>query len=115
MFFHESCGTDVFEDDGNLHIEHRTVRACFDVGQCQTLSGKEQNKNTTDILTALNVPFIVGRALVEEHEEDGESEDESEDESEQVEASCAVPVLPQTSSPGILARYPVPPRCRHRW
>lgn len=63
--------SDVYEDDGNLHIFIRNEWACFNVGQGQTLEGKEQNENTRKVLTALGLEkHITNRSLVEEEEEE---------------------------------------------
>lgn len=63
-----------FEDDGSLHVTRSGLRAAFDVGEGQSLSGKAQNKNTRAVMEALDVP-VTDRVLVDEKDnEDGDDE-----------------------------------------
>ena len=71
-FFGNGMGkNDVHEDDGNLHIIYRGGHYCFDVGKCQSLSGKEQNERTRSVLKELGMESkICDRTLVEETEDE---------------------------------------------
>lgn len=58
---------DVFEDDGYLHICEGRVRACFDVGDAQSLDAERQNKRTRSILTDLDMTIKIGpRTLIDD-------------------------------------------------
>ncbi len=75
MFFEDKDAQKPVEDDGNLHITKRGLRACFDVGNGQSLSGKDQNENTRTILKALGMEDAINdRTLVDETDEDEENE-----------------------------------------
>jgi len=62
-----------YEDDGSLHLHKRGGWACFDVGNGQSLSGKEQNERTRKIMEALGLP-ITDRVLVDETEDEEDDE-----------------------------------------
>jgi len=67
--------TSFYEDDGNLHLFKGKGWACFDVGQGQRLSGKEQNIRTRAVMTVLGLEnYINDRVLVDETEDDDEDE-----------------------------------------
>jgi hypothetical protein len=64
---------EVFEDDGALHIRKPNgFRACFDVGNGQSLCGDEQNSNTRRILTAMKMIKHIGEHTLVDEEEDEE-------------------------------------------
>jgi hypothetical protein len=67
-FYYNEKGSDVFEDDGFLHIYKNMVRAVFTIGQ--DLPAKEANERTRAILTALGMEKkITQRVLVDEIDE----------------------------------------------
>ena len=70
-FFKDSHQQEPFEDDGNLHIVRNGLRACFDVGNGQSNTGKKQNVLSEHILAALGIKsYIRNRVLVEEDDEE---------------------------------------------
>lgn len=73
-FYEDRRPADVFEDDGTLHVMYRGLRAVFDVGSGQSLTGEEQNTRTRLILEKLDRP-VTDRVLVEEYEDDDEETD----------------------------------------
>jgi hypothetical protein len=58
-----------FEDDGCLHIMHKSERACFGIGQ--DLSGQEQNERIRAVMTAMG-KRITERVLVDEEDDEDE-------------------------------------------
>ena len=75
-FFHDNDNgkLNAYIDDGTLHVEKPgEQRACFDVGNGQSLSGKQQNDRTKAILTDLRLKrLITDRVLESEVEMDEE-------------------------------------------
>lgn len=71
-FIREKSGkTNVHEDDGTLHVTKGSIRACFDVGEGQRLSGKEQNARAKELLKALNMEsYATKAAFTDEYEEE---------------------------------------------
>lgn len=63
---------EAFEDDGYLHVRFGGgLRAVFDVGNGQLLSGSRQNERTRQVLNVLRLPELIGkRTLVEEDEKE---------------------------------------------
>jgi len=75
IIWNKETSQEPFEDDGNLNITKRGIRACFDVGCGQSLGGKEQNERTLAVLNALGITkFANDRVLVEEHDDDCDDE-----------------------------------------
>lgn len=74
LFFEDKRPADTFEDDGTLHVMYRGLRAVFDVGSGQSLTGEEQNARTRMILEKLDRP-VTDRVLVEETGDDDEEDD----------------------------------------
>lgn len=72
-WFIDDSGDDVFEDDGTLHVIRHGIRACFDVGAGQSLSGYEQNQNTIKVIEHLGITsYNNKRVFVEETNEEDE-------------------------------------------
>jgi hypothetical protein len=75
MFCEGENGTDVFEDDGYLHVRRRGTRAVFNVSKGQTLNGEEQNKRTVIVMEALGMKSKIDeRVLVDEEPDEEENE-----------------------------------------
>lgn len=70
MFVPDSTLSKPYEDDGTLHITKRGMRACFDVGRGQSLSGAEQNKRAVAVLSALGLPKTEDTMVDEEEGDD---------------------------------------------
>src|SRR5579864_2056706 len=73
MFFDDETGSSVVEDDGNLHITRRGKRACFDVGNGQSLNGKQQNERAKKILAELGIEATKDALVDETDDEDDEN------------------------------------------
>ena len=76
-FEDEEMEDDAFEDDGCLHVRVNCLRACFDVSNGQSLSGREQNIRTRAVMESLGLVKkfepLTGRVLVDESEPDDDS------------------------------------------
>lgn len=71
MFFDDDTNPAPCEDDGNLHITKRGLRACFDVGMGQNATGKVQNERAKKVLEALKITkFKPEMVFVDETEDD---------------------------------------------
>lgn len=73
MFFPDSPSKPC-EDDGNLHITKRGLRACFGVGLGQSLGPKEQNANSQLVLDALGITKFDKSAVMLDETEDEDDE-----------------------------------------
>jgi len=69
--FDDQRQTDTFEDDGSLHVRAIGSRYVFDVSRNQSLSGKQQNERTREVLRVLGVA-VPPAALVSENEDEDE-------------------------------------------
>ena len=73
IFFEDTNKPDQFEDDGTLHVQNGSLRACFDVSNGQALSGADQNSKTRLVMAELKLR-ITDRVLVGEcNEEEAEA------------------------------------------
>jgi hypothetical protein len=73
MYFEDDpLQADAFEDDGTLHIRQASgLRACFDVGNSQSLSGREQNVRTRAVMDMLGLK-VTDRVLTDDTDDDDE-------------------------------------------
>ena len=74
MFFTDNQKQDPFEDDGNLHVMRRGLRAVFGIGD--EVPSEEYNHLTRCILTDLGLEKKINDRVLLEEEDGDEYEDE---------------------------------------
>ena len=72
VFYDDDSGVDQFEDDGFLHVQNKSIRACFNVSNSQSDSCRAQNVKTRAVMAALGLK-VSSRVLGDET--DGEDVD----------------------------------------